>query len=147
MIQQAQFFERFITLNRFSTDILSFHNAGHIDWQASWSSLHYDSTLCKSHTSFKQNTALTFAIKLLLDELPLMAVLQIRKPDIYKNDWKCAICNQEKQTWTHLWSCAPLIDKIKKLCDDTKSFFLQELSSHDRAPQNGLSHSFTRIFF
>ena len=45
-----------------------------------------------------------------------------------------------------MWSCAPLIDKFRKLRDDTISFFLQELSSHDRAPQNGPSNRFTRIF-
>ena len=145
-IQQAQFFEQFISLNRFSTDILPLHNTGHIDWQTSWSCLHFDPHVRSNSTSFDQNAAFIFATKLLLNELPLMAYLQLRKPDLYKEEWNCIFCDQDKQTWQHLWSCSHLKNLLIKLRNDTISTFTRNLTAHDRAPSSGLSDHFTRTF-
>src|SRR5436189_3228602 len=75
-----------------------------------------------------------------------MAKLQLRKPDLYKEEWNCIFCNQDKLTWQHLWSCSYLKDLLIKLRNDTVSTFIHDLTAHDRAPSSGLSENFTRTF-
>src|SRR3954452_10868599 len=81
-LQQAQFFEQFISLSRFNI-IAPQHEAKLLDWECTWFCLHYDLSIEKHNTSFQANKAFILSTKLLLNELPLLAELQRRKPNIY----------------------------------------------------------------
>ena len=96
-----------------------------INWTATWSRFKNCSPLLpKSHTSFKKSAYKSFTSKLLLDELPLLHKLQTsRRPDLYKADWNCFLCHNEKETWEHLWQCPVLKPRLVSLCDCTKVAF------------------------
>src|SRR5581483_2749512 len=63
--------------------IFFLNNTRSIDWHATWNRFKNCSNLPKSHTSFKKSIHITFASKLMLDELPLLSKLQTtRRPDL-----------------------------------------------------------------
>src|SRR5215204_4721345 len=136
-VQQAQFFESFISLNRFST-LAQSHNNNLLNWEATWSCLHF-SNESKLFTSFEQNASFTLATRLLLDELPLMAKLQLQKPNVYLQDWNCALCGLDKQTWAHLWVCPALTLKFEALRDVTLTTIIRLLAESVDPPASGLS--------
>ena len=110
-----------------------------IDWPTTWDCLHFSNN-AKGHTSFEQNTSFTLAVRLLLDELPLMAKLQTHKPFLYDKDWNCALCGLDKQTWSHLWSCPTLKLKLAALRDVTLATTIKLLSESDQTPESDLSN-------
>src|SRR5215204_5133357 len=140
-IQQAKFFESFISLNRFST-LAHFHYANLLNWNATWACLRF-SNESKLFTSFEQNAVFTLATRLLLDELPVMAKLQLQKPNVYLQDWNCALCGLDKQTWSHLWICPVLKQKFAALRDVTLATIIQLLSDSAESPASGLSARLT----
>ena len=79
------------------------------------------------------------ATRLLLDELPVMAKLQLQKPNIYLQDWNCALCGLDKQTWSHLWHCPVLTIKFAALRDVTLATVIQLLSDSADSPAQGFS--------
>ena len=143
-LQQAQFFEQFISLSRFK-HIVPHHEAELLDWECTWFCLHYDLSTSKSDTSFKANNAFILSTKLFLDELPLLAELQRRKPDIYNPSWNCIACDMEKETWSHLWTCPHTAPKLMVLRDTVRSMTLQTLAEHEKAPTRGLSKILCQI--
>ena len=61
---------------------------------------------------------------LLLDELPLLHKLQTtRRPDLYDQSWNCFLCNEDKETWDHIWQCPVLKPRLTSLCSCTKIAF------------------------
>src|SRR4051812_2306854 len=55
-----------------------------------------------------------------MDELPLQNKLVQRNPEVYKKDWKCMLCNQEQESWSHLWQCSHLLPRLTALQQATK---------------------------
>ena len=135
-IHQAANFSRFLALNRFSSlqPLLPL-----IDWDYTWFCLNFDPFSPRHHTSFEMNSALAWSSKLLLEELPLLATLQIRKPEVYKSHWNCVSCQQAPETWSHLWSCIHTLPKLEGLRDFTRFTLFSLLENHDRLPSTGLS--------
>ena len=57
----------------------------------------------------------------MLDELPLLHKLQTaRRPDLYKDDWNCFLCDEDKETWIHIWQCLALKPRLLSLLSSTK---------------------------
>src|SRR5215204_352444 len=140
-VQQAQFFESFISLNRFST-LAQSHNNNLLNWNATWACLRF-SNESKLFTSFEQNAVFTLATRLLLDELPVMAKLQLQKPNVYLQDWNCALCGLDKQTWSHLWVCPVLKQKFAALRDVTLATVIRLLVNSANSPAPGFSARIT----
>src|SRR3954466_10090692 len=63
-----------------------------------------------------------------MDELPLQNKLVQRNPEVYKKDWKCMLCNQEQESWAHLWRCPDLLSRLIALQQATKRGFEDLLS-------------------
>src|SRR4051794_38917108 len=63
-----------------------------------------------------------------MNELPLMDKLTQRNPMVYKDHWKCMLCNQEQESWFHLWRCSHLLPRLDALCQATKLGFEDLLS-------------------
>src|SRR4051794_18654395 len=145
-LQQAQFFEQFISLSRFNNNLIFQHNANLLNWECTWFCLHHDLQTVKYDTSFQANKAFTLSTKLFLNELPLLAELQRRKPDIYDPTWNCIACDMEKETWSHLWTCPHTAPKLMVLRDTVKTMTLQTLAEHEKAPIRGLSQRFSAKF-
>ena len=82
----------------------------------------------KTTTSYKHSIQVSFRTKLMIDALPLLNNLVRRHPDLYKQEWKCAlVCDQEQETWNHIWRCTHLAPRILALIQETKQhqeFFL-----------------------
>lgn len=95
-----------ISLNRlnFLVPILQY-----FDWPLSWHALRFDEYNQSLHT-FKSDHFHSFREKLWADELPVLAVLQIRNPTIYHTSWNCPHCLLYKETLSHLWTCSPIHD-------------------------------------
>ena len=55
--------------------------------------------------NFHDHNFKAFNVKKLLDELPTIEKLKIRRPDLYKKDLKCVRCNRENEDLEHLWNC------------------------------------------
>src|SRR3954451_24942238 len=81
--KQATSFEQLISLKRYEA-IIPLHDRSKINWDCTFFVMQYDMMTSLHHTSFAQNRAFTWATKLLLNELPLLATLQRRRPDLYK---------------------------------------------------------------
>src|SRR5581483_11800882 len=122
-IFNAQNFNKYLELHR--CRFLSFlNNTKSIDWPATWNRFKNCSNLPKSHTSFKKSIHITFASKLMLDDLPLLSKLQTtRRPDLYMDNWNCFLCNDGKETWDHLWQCTVLKPRLLSLLASTKQAF------------------------
>src|SRR5205807_2231067 len=75
-------------------------------------------------SSFKKSIHIAFISKLMLDELPLLHKLQTtRHPDLYNASWNCFLCNEDKETWDHLWQCSVLKPRLVSLLTSTKQAF------------------------
>src|SRR5215210_6925752 len=59
-----------------------------------------------NYLSIKQDKQKAFRIKKLFNELPVMEVLKIRKPQVYKSNFLCPRCNDKKETINHLYKCS-----------------------------------------
>ena len=62
--------------------------------------------------SIKQDKQKAFRIKKLFNELPVMEVLKIRKPQVYKLNFLCSRCNDKKETINHLYKCSKADNNI-----------------------------------
>src|SRR5437762_13174309 len=65
-----------------------------------------------------------------MDELPLQDKLVRWRPDLYKSHWKCALCNTEQESWSHLWHCPNLQNRINALLTTTKEAYLSLLRTY-----------------
>ena len=83
-IVDALNFNDILDLKRW-TDIKDFTDRSQINWDATWGLFNFHVSAKKSTTSFKHSTKVTFATKLLMDELPLQDKLVRRHPDLYKS--------------------------------------------------------------
>ncbi|HVH96901.1 MAG TPA: hypothetical protein VM682_08160, partial [Bacillus sp. (in: firmicutes)] len=121
-------FQDILHLKRWET-IKSFSDQSGIDWIATWAL--FSSHFCgsKTGTTFKKSSAISFRTKLLMEELPLQNKLVLRNPEIYKKDWKCMLCDQEQESWSHLWRCSHLLPRLTALQQATKKGFEDLLST------------------
>jgi len=99
-----------------------------IDWVRTWNFFGHHMNAKKTTTSYKHSIQVSFRTKLMMNELPLLNNLVRRHPDLYKQDWKCALCDQEQETWVHLWRCSHLTPRISALIQETKRGFKDLLS-------------------
>ncbi|HVI21653.1 MAG TPA: RNase H family protein, partial [Bacillus sp. (in: firmicutes)] len=129
-LQQATSFEQLISLKRYEA-IIPLHDRSMINWDCTFFGMQYDMMTSLHHTSFAQNRAFTWATKLLLNELPLLATLQRRRPDLYKAEWKCVSCKLAPETWPHLWSCSTILPKLIGLREATKTGLIDLLCAED----------------
>src|SRR2546421_11844288 len=121
-IQQATLFEQFLALARFSP-ILPIHNLSGINWDCTWFCLSNDVETPSCHTSFAHNSTFSWVSKLLLDELPLLSKLQLRRPDLYLAEWNCVSCGLAPETCSHFCSCPTILPKLVGLKEATKQAF------------------------
>lgn len=71
----------------------------------------------------------SFSIKLLNEELPTMKVLNMRKPDIYKNK-RCPFCKTYDETNAHVFMCNNTLTLLKNaFCSTLKKIFTQEVGT------------------
>ena len=56
-----------------------------------------------------------FDLKLIVEELPTLEKLKIRRPDLYKEETLCPRCNKEKEDFLHIWRCTDSKGKMKGL--------------------------------
>ena len=116
-------FSSLLNLHRWSR-ISFFNGLQLINWAVTWSLFNHRPDSSKSSTSFAHSAKVVFYSKLMLDELPLLHLLQTsRRPDLYMADWNCILCHQDKETWSHLWQCPVLLPLFKELLVTTKKTF------------------------
>ena len=109
---QARHFDQFLHLRR-NTSLLSLTHLDMIHWPLTWALLSYsaDSMMSPMAASSKK----VFKVKCLLQELPTLERLKIRRPDLYNNHaWTCCDCS-DSETFQHLWTCRsrrPIVSSI-----------------------------------
>src|SRR4051812_13376356 len=74
-----------------------------------------------------------------MEELPLQNKLVLRNPEVYKKDWKCMLCDQEQESWSHLWRCSHLLPRLTALQQATKKGFEDLHRSNDDISGDGIS--------
>src|SRR5436305_8119543 len=99
-----------------------------INWIATWALFGFHFNERKVTTSFKHSSAISFCTKLLMEELPLLDKLVKRNPEVYKEEWKCMLCDQEQESWSHIWRCPHLLNRLIALQQATKQGFEDLLS-------------------
>jgi len=93
------------------------------DWKSFWKN-----TLTKgATTSFKDNNRKGFLLKLIHNELPTMDRLEIRRPDLYKQDKLCSLCNKEEEIREHLFECKELESRISQAWEKTVKKIIKEV--------------------
>jgi hypothetical protein len=85
--------------------------------------------MSNSETSFSHSANIRFATKLMMGELPVMENLKKRRPDIYLTGWNCVLCQQDPETYEHLWECSTTGPALSILADCIKDDFTERLSS------------------
>jgi len=109
-------------------DIKVLSDQSAIDWIATWALFGSHFNERKITTSFKHSSAISFRTKLLMEELPLLDKLVKRNPEVYKEEWKCMLCDQEQESWSHIWRCPHLLIRLIALQQATKRGFEDLLS-------------------
>ena len=72
----------------------------------------------------------TFAMELLLEELPVMEILKIRRLDLYPPTQNCSLChNNIKEDFKHIWFCSYFATESTLLIRKTKEHFFTQLSA------------------
>ncbi|PKY61211.1 hypothetical protein RhiirA4_485873, partial [Rhizophagus irregularis] len=76
-----------------------------------WEIIYYWISCNNDFASHKngQKGFLTFRLKILLDALPTLTLLQKRKPSSYPSNWLCPLCNTAPEDLNHLWTCPYII--------------------------------------
>ena len=62
--------------------------------------------------TFKDHGLKAFAVKKIMNELPTLENLKIRRPDLYKENLNCVRCNEQKEDLNHLWNCRAVTNDI-----------------------------------
>ena len=129
MCFQAAHFDTLLHSLRWA-DIVRLHDDKRIDWPATWAFFNYKHNMSKSQTSFSQSSMTTFAVKLLLEELPVMENLKRRRPDLYPANQTCPLChNNVPEDLKHLWFCPYFATESTLLISKTKEHFFTQLSA------------------
>ncbi|RHZ58966.1 hypothetical protein Glove_366g12 [Diversispora epigaea] len=74
------------------------------NWKWSIETWH-ETKITNNKTNSKENSLRAFSLKLLNEELPTMATLHTRKPNIYMTT-ECPFCKKYKETNSHIFMCA-----------------------------------------
>src|SRR5436305_14541764 len=80
-----------------------------------------------------------------MDELPLQDKLVRWRPDLYKSHWKCALCNTEQESWSHLWCCSNLQNRITAILITTKEAYLSLLRTYVPRLSTTFVNTFTSL--
>src|SRR2546429_9920564 len=63
-----------------------------------------------------------------MKELLLLDKLVRKNPEVYKQEWKCMLCDQEQESWSHIWRFPQLLTRLIALQQATKWGFENLLS-------------------
>jgi len=100
----AKYFYETLQLQRHS-DLKILTENQHINWlSTSFMLNHTSSDQDRSSTSFKQHRLRSFKYKIFSEELPILAKLKQRRPDLYLTD-ECLLCQRYAEIQAHLWLC------------------------------------------
>ena len=80
--------------------------------------------------NFYNHNFKVFNVKKLLDELPTIEKLKIRRPDLYKKDLKCVRCNKENKDLEYLWNCKVATNDIVIIGLKSRRFLEKILGLH-----------------
>jgi len=97
-----------------------------VDWQFTFECLFHniDDAL---PTSRQHSSSVLFKLQNLNRALPTLEWLKLRQPHIYSASWFCCLCNTQKETWHHIYSCFKNAQSVldirdrffKRICDQT----------------------------
>src|SRR5256886_910587 len=127
------------------TNIKDLSDRSQINWDATWGLFNHHVSAKRTTTSFKHSNRVTFITKLLMDELPLQDKLVRRCPDLYKSHWKCALCNTKQESWSHLWRCPNLQNRIVAILTVTKEAYLSLLRTYVPRLSTTFVNTFTSL--
>ena len=112
-----------------------------IHWTYTFYNLNDDES--QQETSFTASYRKTSKIKFLIEEIPTIEHMKLRRPDLYKH-WNCQMCYSHKETFNHVWLCSQhrhnlhgIIYRIKHLLI---SLINQYSSNVNRITLRHLSH-------
>ena len=84
-------------------------------------------TTISKFRNFKDHNLKAFCVKKFLNELPILEILKVRRPDLYKKDLKCIRCHKENETLEHLWECSKVTNDMTIIGIKTRRFLNKEL--------------------
>jgi ribonuclease HI len=90
-------FEKFLQLRR-NTNLVNLD----VDWGTTFFILNNEEDA--TSTSFFASNRKSHKIKFLLEELPTVEHVKLRRPDLY-NEWLCPSCKDEPESFAHIWVC------------------------------------------
>ena len=82
--------------------------------------------------NFKDHNLKAFNVKKLMDELPVIEKLKIRRPDLYGKELNCVRCNKEKETLEHLWECSAAANDMIIIGIKSRNFLYKILGEHKK---------------
>jgi hypothetical protein len=65
----------------------------------------------------------------MMDELPLLTVLQNRKPDVYDPAWMCLLCKNSKEDFSHIWLCDAIHLSITRFHKEALEIFFNNFEA------------------
>src|SRR5437667_12502307 len=80
-----------------------------------------------------------------MDELLLQDKLVHQRSDLYKSHWKCALCNTEQESWSHLWRCPNLRNRIIAILLTTSEAYLSLLRTYVPRLSTTFVNTFTSL--
>ena len=153
-LYQSQFFGSFLTAGRFRTKA-RLHELRLIDWPATWSALAYMKTpFGVQGTTFSTSQFRTFKVKMMLDLLPVLELLKLRRPDLYPASLSCMECSAPTcsdstclESWDHLWNCPKRAHLVTKIIAQAKQSLFKAIRKRSPdAPLHGVSHNSCWLF-
>ena len=104
--------------NQFRQEII---NEDLFEWEAIWKKQNGK----KYWTTPKDSQSKAFWIKLAQNELPTLENLAKRRPEIYGNRQRCILCNTEKESVQHLFTCIALRRELAEVWSKTEENLLR----------------------
>jgi len=82
----------------------------------------------------------------LIDKLPVIEKLKIRRPDIYHQDLNCVRCGREKEDIDHLWKCIAATNDMIIIGIKSRRFLNKILCEHKKKDKIvEVLHKYTKL--
>ncbi|GBC05771.1 hypothetical protein RclHR1_06410008 [Rhizophagus clarus] len=115
-------FEKFLFLSRNNRYLIL-----DVHWESTFFILSDDED--SSATFFSSSFRKAHKIKLLLQELPTVKHVKLRRPDLY-NGWNCPVCKDHPETFAHIWRCRNHLSRLNTIIFNSKKHLISLVNQY-----------------
>ena len=85
----------------------------------------------RKFTTMKENKNKNLKFKKMIEEMPTIEKLKIRKPKLYNQDMNCTRCNRKKETMMHIWECSTVTNNLVLFEQDIRGWLNDRIKNDE----------------